>query len=266
MKTNTEKSVTTHGNGSSSEATSGGLKKGKHDANLRKNSFINFQIGLIIALVLVYAALESSYAIFDKPEMAITEEDDYILEFYPDTENLKIEKEPKKQQKEFKKRTNPTEIEIIDDDTPKLLESLIENTESNPEDVVDLGELEYVKEIKDIEIPINVVEEVPIFPGCEKVDKSERFNCFNEKMQKHVKRYFNYPDDAIALRQQGRVSVLFKIGADGVIRDIKMRGPAKSLEGEAERIISKLPVMTPGKQQGKPVIVKYAIPINFKLE
>lgn len=265
MKTNTEKSVTTHGNGSSSEATSGGLKKGKHDANLRKNSFINFQIGLIIALVLVYAALESSYAIFDEPEMAITEEDDYILEFYPDTENLKIEKEPKKQQKEFRKVMDPTKITIVDENEPITVDDFIDIPEADSE-FIDIDALVYQKSLEPIEVPINVVEEVPIFPGCEKVKKSERFNCFNEKMQKHVKRYFNYPDDAIALRQQGRVSVLFKIGADGVIRDIKMRGPAKSLEGEAERIISKLPVMTPGKQQGKPVIVKYAIPINFKLE
>tara|TARA_R110002049_G_scaffold201337_6_gene372080 strand:+ start:702 stop:1499 length:798 start_codon:yes stop_codon:yes gene_type:complete len=265
MKTNTGKSVTAHGNGSSSEAVNGRLKKSKHDANLQKNSFINFQIGLIVALVLVYVALESSYAITDKTVVAITDEDELILEFYPDTERLKIEKIPQKQPKEFRKITSSTEIKIIDEDEPIVVDEFIDIPEADS-DIIDIDAVAYEKYTEPIEVPINIVEEIPIFPGCEKVKMSERFNCFNKKMQKHVKRYFRYPSDAVELRQQGKVSVVFKIGTDGVVRDIKMRGPAKSLTGEAKRIIANLPVMTPGKQQGKPVIVKYAIPINFKLE
>ena len=56
------------------------------------------------------------------------------------------------------------------------------------------------------------------------------------------------------------------IGKDGVISEIRMRGPDKNLEKEAERIISKLPQMTPGKQRGKPVRVPFSIPINFLLQ
>ena len=45
-----------------------------------------------------------------------------------------------------------------------------------------------------------------------------------------------------------------------------MRGPDKTLEKEAHRIISKLPQMTPGKQRGRAVRVLFSIPIVFRLQ
>ena len=87
-------------------------------------------------------------------------------------------------------------------------------------------------------------------------------------MDEHIKKYFNYPTRAAEDGVQGRVSVQFMIDKQGNVTDIKMRGPqgGELLEKEAERIISKLPQFTPGKQRGKPVKVKYGLPINFKLQ
>ena len=65
---------------------------------------------------------------------------------------------------------------------------------------------------------------------------------------------------------QGRVFVQFTIGKDGSISGIRTRGPDKNLEKEANRIISRLPTMTPGKQRGRPVRVPFSIPITFKLQ
>ena len=65
---------------------------------------------------------------------------------------------------------------------------------------------------------------------------------------------------------QGRVIVIFMIDKDGSITGIRSRGPDNLLEREAERIISKLPKMIPGKQRGRAVKVPYSIPIHFKLE
>jgi protein TonB len=64
---------------------------------------------------------------------------------------------------------------------------------------------------------------------------------------------------------QGRVYVQFIIDRDGTITGIRTRGPDKNLEFEANRIISKLPRMTPGMQRGKPVRVPFSIPIIFSL-
>mgnify|MGYP001560986671 FL=1 len=64
---------------------------------------------------------------------------------------------------------------------------------------------------------------------------------------------------------QGRVYVSFIINRDGTIGSVRMRGPDKNLEKEAERIINKLPRMTPGRQRGRAVKVPFSIPITFKL-
>ena len=65
---------------------------------------------------------------------------------------------------------------------------------------------------------------------------------------------------------QGRVYVNFVIAKDGSIQEIRMRGPDKNLEKEAQRIISKLPKMIPEKQRGRPVRVPFSIPITFRLQ
>ena len=121
------------------------------------------------------------------------------------------------------------------------------------------------KEYEDIDVPFAVIEDVPIFPGCERVNKSERRNCFQEQMNKHIKRNFRYPEIAQEMGIQGRVYVNFIISKNGNITNIRMRGPDKNLEKEAERIIARLPRMTPGKQRGRPVRVPFSIPITFRL-
>lgn len=113
-------------------------------------------------------------------------------------------------------------------------------------------------------VPFASVDEVPIFPGCE--DADDKRACFNEQVVKHIKKHFNYPKKAQELGVQGRVSVIFVIGKDGIITDIGKRGPHELLENEAVRIIERLPKMQPGKHEGKEVKVPFAIPITFRLK
>ena len=82
-----------------------------------------------------------------------------------------------------------------------------------------------------------------------------------------LERFFNQPDGNNRPRQRGTaLGSGFIISKDGSITNIRMRGPDKNLEKEAERIISKLPAMTPGKQRGRPVRVPFSIPITFRLQ
>lgn len=266
MKTNTENSVDFHGNGSQRASTNATPKKSKHDANLRKNSFLNFQIGLVVAMGLVYLALESSYAFVEDKEVKPAELEAEMVEYHPDLDNFKVEEDKPKEKILAKAVVSPDKIKIADDDTVEDVTDFIDDTEADPEEPVAVSSIVEHKIMEDPIIPLDVVEEVPIFPGCEKVAKNKRKDCFNEKMQKHVKRYFRYPDAAIEMREQGKVSVMFKIGTDGIVKDVQMRGPSKILEKEAQRIIAKLPKMTPGKQGKSNVVVPYSIPINFKLQ
>ena len=116
----------------------------------------------------------------------------------------------------------------------------------------------------ELEVPFAVIEQVPVFPGCE--DAEDPKACFNQKLQQHVMKHFNYPEAAQAQKIEGRVSVLFTIGTDGSIVDIKTKGPHPLLEAEVERIISRLPQMQPGLQEGKAVRVPFALPVVFKLQ
>jgi protein TonB len=159
----------------------------------------------------------------------------------------------------------PTEIEIVEDEE-EVEETIIESTETDRDEIIEVEDVVIEEEEEIIDVPFAVIEDVPVFPGCEDVEKNQLRNCFQEQMNKHIKRNFRYPEIAQEMGIQGRVFVNFIISEDGSITNIRMRGPDKNLEGEAKRIISLLPNMTPGKQRGRPVRVPFSIPIVFRLQ
>jgi protein TonB len=110
-----------------------------------------------------------------------------------------------------------------------------------------------------------IIDEVPMFRSCKNVFKSQRRECFQNKMTKHIYKHFYYPKYAFNRGIQGRVFVQFIIEKDGSISEIKTRGADKSLEKAALKIIKKLPKLIPGKANGKPVRVPYSIPITWQL-
>lgn len=114
-------------------------------------------------------------------------------------------------------------------------------------------------------VPFAVIEEIPVFPGCEDVEKKERMNCFNAKMNEHVKKNFIYPSKALKKNIEGKVYVQFVIDKEGNVVDVQTRGADPILQTEARRIFSLLPKFKPGFQKGKPVNVRYAMPLNFRL-
>ena len=113
---------------------------------------------------------------------------------------------------------------------------------------------------------IDFVDEVPVFPGCEVVSKSEQKKCFQKMIFIHINKTVCYPEIGQEMGIQGKVYMRFVIEKDGSITNIEvLRSPDRNLEKEALRIINKLPKMTPGKQRGHPVRVPFSIPIAFKL-
>jgi BlaR1 peptidase M56/Gram-negative bacterial TonB protein C-terminal len=120
---------------------------------------------------------------------------------------------------------------------------------------------------EEIEVPFAVIDEVPVYPSCEALaTNTERRKCMAEKITKHVQQNFN-TDLAgdIGLIGRQRINVIFKIDADGNVTGIRSRAPHPRLEEEAIRVISLLPKMSPGKQNGENVIVPYSLPIIFQV-
>jgi bla regulator protein blaR1 len=122
--------------------------------------------------------------------------------------------------------------------------------------------------IERAEIPFGVIENVPLYPGCENlISNDERRKCMAEKITKHVQQ--NFDSDLagdIGLTGRQRINVVFKIDADGNVTGIRSRAPHPKLEEEAIRVISLLPKMKPGKQDGQNVTVPYSLPIIFQVE
>ena len=237
------------------------MKPKKNPAkDLQRNSSLYFAIGLTIVLFISWQAIEwKTYEKlgFGYEALDVDEVDD---EEVPITEQLKTPPPPPPPAPPA-----PQVLEVVEDEE-EVEETIIESTETDQEEIVEVEDVEVEDDFDDVDVPFAVIEDVPIYPGCEKVAKSERRNCFQDQINKHIRKNFRYPEIAQEMGIQGRVYVNFVIAKDGSITNVRMRGPDKNLEKEAARIISKLPSMTPGKQRGRPVRVPFSIPITFRLQ
>ena len=86
----------------------------------------------------------------------------------------------------------------------------------------------------------------------------------SDKISSYINIHFNTNlGKELKLEGRQRISVVFKIGTDGNISEVKSRAPHSALEEEAIRVVNSLPRFTPGKNNGKNVVVPYSLPIVF---
>ena len=101
----------------------------------------------------------------------------------------------------------------------------------------------------------DVVEKMPEFPG----GPQELFGF----LAKTIK----YPAEAEKAGTQGRALATFVVKKDGSISDARIvKSVDPLLDAEALRVINAMPAWIPGTQSGKPVNVKYTVPISFRLD
>jgi len=241
------------------------VMKPKKNPNVEigRNSSLYFMIGLTSVLFLTWQSFEVKFYEKESKVSDVVEVMDDLKEEVPVTEMLRTTPPPPPP-------SAPDVIEIVED-VEDVEETVIESTESSQEtyieDAVVSVEDVAVEEVEeDITVPFAVIEYVPVFPGCEVYEtQAERKACFNKKVQEHVKNNFTYPPSALEMGITGKVYVQFVIDSHGKVSEIQKRGPDRLLEEEAVRIIAALPNVKPGLQRGKPVKVKYSIPINFRM-
>lgn len=100
-----------------------------------------------------------------------------------------------------------------------------------------------------------VVENMPRFP-----------NGGMSALMQYLNENIRYPEAAVKAGMQGRVTVQFIVDKDGSIDDVKtLRGVNPDLDAEAIRVIKTMPRWEPGTHKGKPVRVKYTVPVMFRL-
>ena len=98
------------------------------------------------------------------------------------------------------------------------------------------------------------------------VEQQPEFQGGYEAMMNFLKKNIRYPASARRMGVDGTVYVSFVVSKDGSISEVKViRGLSADLDQEAVRVVSMMPPWRPGKQNGKPVFVRFVLPIKFKL-
>ncbi len=166
----------------------------------------------------------------------------------------------------------PTEIvttaQPIPDDAPPFKPTDPEANNPTPTVVAKRPPVVDVEDPEDFIDDIKTIDEVPVFPGCEKAKYKDKKACFERKLRKFVGRKFNKslaPQLGLASGKK-RIFVEFIITKTGEITITNASAPHKKLEEEGMRVVKRLPKMIAGKKGGKAVNMKYMLPINFQVQ
>lgn len=217
------------------------------DADVHKRSGLYRDIGFALSILLILAAFT-----WEKKERNnFTLENNILFEEEEEIADITKEKKPPPPP------PPPPQIEVVEDD------EVIE--EEQPEfEEVDIEEFEEI-EIPDVEAeevaeePIfTVVEDMPEFPG----GQAAMFAFISKEVE--------YPELEKQNNIEGTAVVSFVIDAKGNVTDVKIFPGTESkatenMRKEAIRVINMMPKWKPGKQRGKPVKVRFTVPIRFKL-
>lgn len=257
----------------------------KQPTNLHKNGVLFLMMGLVQSLLIVYFLLEMQFPVSTSEYSFSTQV--YDVYEVPDVPDIPVKQEVKTQVDVIRANmpittlkptqgnvSNPVydNIEIVSDDA-KITESVIESTESGESDVIqvqgihfeDVEEVDIEEEVVE-DVPFIVVEEVPVYPGCSGNNDALR-KCLEESIRAYVSEHFDVSLAQDLGLEQGtkRIFVMFVIDRTGGISNIQTRAPHKRLELEARRVVGSIPKMKAGKQRGRPVGVKYTLPIVFEV-
>ena len=227
-------------------------------ANLEKQRRGNFMLGLVLALAMLFAALEFT----TRP--AGLSEDDKMLDDLPDELNMT----PVVEQKDMISATGNTgapskaitqkvqevpKTVATQEISPVTSKLVIGNGEGITRQADVTEALPQVPITKD-SVVLKTVEQLPEFPGG------------IVQFMKWLTRNLRYPPIAQSQRIQGKVVVSFIINKDGSIASptiVQSVDPV--LDREALRVVKMMPRWKPGLQNGKPCRTMFAIPVNFQL-
>jgi hypothetical protein len=213
----------------------------------KSKTIVKFKYLILVPLILVMLTYVSCNQ--DK-SIETTYQDDKYNEIIKSIDNREDFSE---EMKEHYKKMVKDEMTLLED---KIL--MGDNPLPPPSPNEQIGE--------NVDVPFALIEKVPVFPGCDDSASQEDLKkCMATKINEHVVNNFNIKiAKELGLNGLNRIIVQFRIDSKGNIVDIKARAPHPDLQSEAIRVISSLPQMQPGKQDGEAVGVMYKLPIVFK--
>ncbi len=246
-------------------------------SRLNKNRSIYLKLGFIISLGLTVMAFNYTvYDDFNKDYVAEREEvEKDILEEVQRT----VHKEKKLPPPPVLKPTdNFVEDDVIFDPEPKpepIKEPVILNP-GPPEPSPVTAPSEPPKPVfkpkeREEKVPdlFLIVEEMPRFPGCDEnaMTETELKACSDKAMLDFIYKEVRYPALAKENNIEGTVVLSFVVEKDGSISSMKvLREIGGGCGAEVMRVVKKMPIWIPGRQQGRNVRVQFNLPVKFKLK
>ncbi|MDP5101134.1 MAG: energy transducer TonB [Nonlabens sp.] len=254
----------------------------KKKANLKSNSSINFQIGLIAALLFAWAILEvSTEQVHQEPVVITTTsrvfeveplgkikilpnvQPEVIEATIPEPAKPKVSLAPPKLVNNNTVVATPEPVSSLPVVTTAVTVATVATSSTQP---TTTASQPATAPATPTTMTMGNASEAPLFPGCStKMNNKERIDCFNEKIQRFVLRNF---DTSIADRldtEQVKFTVVFTLDTRGEVVDVMVKSKIAAIEQEAKRLMNKLPDMTPGKYDNKAINVQYALPIVFNI-
>ena len=222
-------------------------------ASLENKKLLLTEVGLVVALAIVYGAFNWSSR---EAQVAVLEDTTQVL---VEEEMVAIQNElPPPPPEAPSIPVLSDQIDIVDDDI-KLDDDMFINLEDDANLAVDIQDYrEAVVEEEEVEeeaIPFQLVEQKPSFNGG---DANEFSKWVNSKLV--------YPEIAKENGVQGRVTLMFTVEADGRVTNVRVvRGVDESLDKEAVCVVSSSPKWKPGRQRDRAVKVTYTFPVIFQL-
>ena len=224
--------------------------KKSESANLENKKFTWILLGFVLVLAAHFVAFE--WTQYEQEFSGdIIDSGDIILE----EEIVPITMPEKKTVPPPPQAVSQAEVLNIVEDDAEIEETTIVSNEDQAEFVEITDDVPIVVEEPEDEDQIfQVVEEEASFPGG------------MAELMKFLHKNIKYPSICQEQGIQGRVIVQFVVEKDGSITDVQViKAINPYLDKEAVRVVSTMPKWSPGKQRGKPVRVRFTLPVTFRL-
>lgn len=229
-------------------------EKKSRQADLERKRGQRFLLGLVIAVAVLFVALEwntddSGWTFF---------EDDEDLEAEMELSPLQRDKDEVPMmlpQEEMPEKPESDQLRLVDEDVelppePKPLEEIPE-----PEKLAeDQPEQPEVVDMYNEPVDFRVVEDLPQFPGGA------------AEFMKWLTKNLKYPVQAQQQKVKGRVVAEFIVNTDGSVSDLTLVEHLNSAcDQEVLRVLRMMPKWQAGVMNAKPCRTKVCIPIVFNL-
>ena len=220
-------------------------------ANLETKKPMFLQFGIIVALLVSLLAFE--WTTGERNDSAF----DGMSEEAIEEEQIPVTEETPPEQAPPPEVTVTDLFEIVEDDVVVKTDVAFDDDETSEDKVVEIYApvLNMEEEKTEDEIFV-IVEDMPTFKGGD-------INKFRDWVQKRV----TYPELASENGIQGRVFITFVVETNGTVSGVNVtRSVDQLLDEAAKEAVAASPKWEPGMQRGRPVRVRYSIPIIFQLQ